>query len=98
MVSATPFFGPPWVLKLITNNLLLNYRLQSGPLSCLTITPDQLIAGGSTFGSVAIADLASGERLALLRSSFSPTGLFSNWQRSLLFYYIAMILIFKSNI
>jgi hypothetical protein len=57
---------------------LLNCRLQSGPLSCLTITQDQLIAGGSTFGSVAIADLSSGERLALLKSSFSPTGLFSN--------------------
>ncbi|KAJ1685728.1 hypothetical protein LUZ63_017118 [Rhynchospora breviuscula] len=50
-------------------------RLQSGPLSCLTITQDQLIAGGSTFGSVAIADLTSGERLALLKSSFSPTGM-----------------------
>ncbi|XP_078158445.1 F-box family protein with WD40/YVTN repeat doamin [Carex rostrata] len=67
--------GRARVFDMYSRNCTRIIRLQSGPLSCLTITPDQLIAGGSTFGSVAIADLTSGERLALLRSSFSPTGM-----------------------
>ncbi|WVZ81279.1 hypothetical protein U9M48_028672 [Paspalum notatum var. saurae] len=32
------------------------YRLHSSPVTCLTITDDQLIVGGSTFGNVAIAN------------------------------------------
>ncbi|XP_072950548.1 F-box/WD-40 repeat-containing protein At3g52030-like isoform X2 [Typha angustifolia] len=50
-------------------------RLQSGPVTCLTITDDQLIVGGSSFGTIAVADLTSGERLAFLKSSFAPTGM-----------------------
>ncbi|XP_073013207.1 F-box/WD-40 repeat-containing protein At3g52030 isoform X1 [Typha latifolia] len=50
-------------------------RLQSGLVTCLTITDDQLIVGGSSFGTIAVADLTSGERLAFLKSSFAPTGM-----------------------
>nr|CAD1820107.1 unnamed protein product [Ananas comosus var. bracteatus] len=50
-------------------------RLQNGPVTCLTITDEQLIVGGSTFGTIAVADLTSGERLAFLKSSFAPTGM-----------------------
>ncbi|KAG1370055.1 F-box/WD-40 repeat-containing protein [Cocos nucifera] len=49
-------------------------RMHSGPVTCLA-TDDQLILGGSTFGSVTVADLSSGERLGVLKSSFSPTGM-----------------------
>ncbi|XP_038989802.1 F-box/WD-40 repeat-containing protein At3g52030 isoform X5 [Phoenix dactylifera] len=49
-------------------------RMHSGPVTCLA-TDDQLILGGSTFGSVTLADLSSGERLGFLKSSFSPTGM-----------------------
>ncbi|XP_038989800.1 F-box/WD-40 repeat-containing protein At3g52030 isoform X4 [Phoenix dactylifera] len=48
--------------------------MHSGPVTCLA-TDDQLILGGSTFGSVTLADLSSGERLGFLKSSFSPTGM-----------------------
>nr|XP_019708543.1 F-box/WD-40 repeat-containing protein At3g52030 isoform X2 [Elaeis guineensis] len=48
-------------------------RMHSGPVTCLA-TDDQLILGGSTFGSITVADLSSGEGLGVLKSSFSPTG------------------------
>lgn len=50
------------------------YRLHSSPVTCLTITDDQLVVGGSTFGNVAIADQTSGQKLGLLKSAFAPTG------------------------
>ena len=53
------------------------YRLHPSPVTCLAVTDDQLIVGGSTFGNVAIADQTSGERLGLLKSAFAPTGMFS---------------------
>lgn len=54
--------------------LTVLYRLHSSPLTCLTITDDQLIAAGSTFGNVAIADQTSGQKLGVLKSAFAPTG------------------------
>ncbi|KAJ8458114.1 hypothetical protein OPV22_031040 [Ensete ventricosum] len=50
-------------------------RMHSGPVTCLTLTDDQLVLGGSTFGNMAIADLSSGKRMGSVTSCFSPTGL-----------------------
>ncbi|XP_065022192.1 F-box/WD-40 repeat-containing protein At3g52030-like isoform X2 [Musa acuminata AAA Group] len=50
-------------------------RMHSGPVTCLTLTDDQLVIGGSTFGNIAIADLSSGKRMGSVKSCFSPTGL-----------------------
>ncbi|KAH7682908.1 F-box domain-containing protein [Dioscorea alata] len=50
-------------------------RMHSAPLTCIALTEDQLILGGSTYGHVAIADISSGERLGFLKSSISPTGM-----------------------
>lgn len=49
-------------------------RMHSGPVTCLTLTDDQLVIGGSTFGNIAIADLSSGKRMGSVKSCFSPTG------------------------
>ncbi|XP_042436671.1 F-box/WD-40 repeat-containing protein At3g52030-like isoform X3 [Zingiber officinale] len=51
------------------------FRVHSGPVTCLALTDDQLIIGGSTFGNIAVVDLTSGERLAFARSNYCPTGL-----------------------
>ncbi|XP_074567882.1 F-box/WD-40 repeat-containing protein At3g52030 [Curcuma longa] len=51
------------------------FRVHSGPVTCLALTDDQLILGGSTFGNIAVVDLTSGERLGFARSNFCPTGL-----------------------
>jgi hypothetical protein len=40
----------------------------------LTITDDQLILGGSTFGNIAIADQTSGQKLGVLKSAYAPLG------------------------
>ena len=53
------------------------YRLHPSPVTCLAVTDDQLIIGGSTFGNVAIADHTSGQKLGLLKSAFTPTGMLS---------------------
>ncbi|KAG6475815.1 hypothetical protein ZIOFF_065044 [Zingiber officinale] len=50
------------------------FRVHSGPVTCLALTDDQLIIGGSTFGNIAVVDLTSGERLAFARSNYCPTG------------------------
>ncbi|XP_042432221.1 F-box/WD-40 repeat-containing protein At3g52030-like isoform X3 [Zingiber officinale] len=51
------------------------FRVHSGPVTCLALTDDQLIIGGSTFGNIAVVDLTSGERLGFARSNYCPTGL-----------------------
>jgi hypothetical protein len=51
----------------------IHYRLHSSPVTCLTIT-DDLIVGGSTFGTIAIADQTSGQKLGVLKSVFAPLG------------------------
>lgn len=50
----------------------MQYRLHSSPVTCLTVTDDHLIVGGSTFGNIAIADQTSGQQLAVLKSAFAP--------------------------
>ncbi|XP_020589015.1 F-box/WD-40 repeat-containing protein At3g52030 [Phalaenopsis equestris] len=50
-------------------------RMHGAPVSCLALTEDQLVLGGSNFGTVTVADLSTGEQLALLKSSFSNTGM-----------------------
>jgi hypothetical protein len=40
----------------------------------LALTDDQLIVGGSTFGTVAIADQTSGQKLGVLKSAYAPLG------------------------
>ncbi|XP_078447311.1 F-box family protein with WD40/YVTN repeat doamin isoform X2 [Wolffia australiana] len=52
-------------------------RMHSGPVTCLTLTDDQLILGGSSYGSITISDLSSGEKVATLKSSVSPIGISS---------------------
>ncbi|XP_066339434.1 F-box/WD-40 repeat-containing protein At3g52030-like isoform X2 [Miscanthus floridulus] len=47
-------------------------RLHSSPVTCLALTDDQLIVGGSTFGTVAIADQTSGQKLGVLKSAYAP--------------------------
>lgn len=43
-------------------------------MTCLALTDDQLIVGGSTFGTVAIADQTSGQKLGVLKSAYAPLG------------------------
>ncbi|WOL11338.1 F-box/WD-40 repeat-containing protein [Canna indica] len=50
-------------------------RMHAGPVSCIALTDDQLVLGGSTFGNIAVADFSSGERLGFVKSNYSPTGM-----------------------
>ncbi|KAL0924480.1 hypothetical protein M5K25_005312 [Dendrobium thyrsiflorum] len=50
-------------------------RMHGAPVSCLALTEDQLVFGGSNFGTVTVADFSTGERVASLKSSFSHTGM-----------------------
>lgn len=50
-------------------------RMHGGPITSLALTDEHLILGGSTFGAIAVADLSTGERLAVLKSAFAPTGM-----------------------
>ncbi|KAK8958280.1 F-box/WD-40 repeat-containing protein [Platanthera guangdongensis] len=43
-------------------------RMHSGAVSCLALTEDQLVLGGSNFGSVTVADLSTGVQSASLKS------------------------------
>ncbi|CAA6668226.1 unnamed protein product [Spirodela intermedia] len=52
-------------------------RMHAGPVTCLSLTDEQLILGGSSYGSITVADLSSGERVASLKSSVSPIGISS---------------------
>lgn len=52
----------------------MQYRLHSSPVTCLTITDDQMILGGSTFGNIAIADQTSGQKIGVLKSAYAPLG------------------------
>ncbi|KAF0894564.1 hypothetical protein E2562_001866 [Oryza meyeriana var. granulata] len=65
--------GRGFVYDMYSRSCSSIFRLHSSPLTCLTITDDQLIAAGSTFGNVAIADQASGQKLGVLKSAFAPT-------------------------
>ena len=56
--------------------VFLHARMHSGPVTCLSITDEELLIGGSSYGSISIADLSSGERVASLKSSVSPIGEF----------------------
>ncbi|KAM0842735.1 hypothetical protein ACQ4PT_058180 [Festuca glaucescens] len=65
--------GRAFVYDMYSRSCSSIHRLHPSPVTCLALTDDQLIIGGSTFGSVAIADHTSGERLGLLKSAFTPT-------------------------
>ncbi|WVZ53830.1 hypothetical protein U9M48_004720 [Paspalum notatum var. saurae] len=64
--------GRVFVFDMYSRSCSSIYRLHSSPVTCLTITDDQLIVGGSTFGNVAIADQTSGQKLGVLKSAFAP--------------------------
>ncbi|KAL6658287.1 hypothetical protein ACP70R_003873 [Stipagrostis hirtigluma subsp. patula] len=66
--------GRAFVYDMYSRSCSRIYRLHSSPVTCLTITDDQLIVGGSTFGNVAIADQTSGQKLGVLKSAFAPLG------------------------
>ncbi|CAM0874701.1 unnamed protein product [Alopecurus aequalis] len=65
--------GRAFVYDMYSRSSSSIHRLHPSPVTCLAITDDQLIIGGSTFGNVAIADHTSGQRLGLLMSAFAPT-------------------------
>ncbi|XP_044364392.1 F-box/WD-40 repeat-containing protein At3g52030 isoform X2 [Triticum aestivum] len=65
--------GRAFVYDMYSRSCSSIHRLHPSPVTCLAVTDDQLIVGGSTFGNVAIADQTSGERLGLLKSAFAPT-------------------------
>lgn len=65
--------GRAFVYDMYSRSCSSIHRLHPSPVTCLAITDDQLIIGGSTFGSVAIADHTSGQRVGLLKSAFTPT-------------------------
>ncbi|ONK64557.1 uncharacterized protein A4U43_C07F27330 [Asparagus officinalis] len=67
--------GRARVLDMYTGRCSRIIRMHGGPLTCIDLTEDQLIFGGSTFGTVSVADLSTGELLASLKSSCSPTGI-----------------------
>jgi len=58
--------GRAFVYDMYSRSCSSIYRLHSSPVTCLTITDDQLILGGSTFGNVAIADQTSGQNNKIL--------------------------------
>uniref|UniRef100_A0A0E0MD66 F-box domain-containing protein n=1 Tax=Oryza punctata TaxID=4537 RepID=A0A0E0MD66_ORYPU len=67
--------GRAFVYDMYSRSCSSIYRLHSSPLTCLTITDNQLIAAGSTFGNVAIADQTTGQKLGVLKSAFAPTAI-----------------------
>lgn len=54
-------------------NTCLIGRIHDGPVSCLAVSDDQMIVGGSSIGSITVSDLSSDQRLATLKS-FSTAG------------------------
>ncbi|OEL17520.1 F-box/WD-40 repeat-containing protein [Dichanthelium oligosanthes] len=64
--------GRAFVYDMYSRSCSSIYRLHSSPVTCLTITDDQLIIGGSTFGNVAIADQTSGQKIGVLKSAYAP--------------------------
>ncbi|RLM69650.1 F-box/WD-40 repeat-containing protein [Panicum miliaceum] len=64
--------GRAFVYDMYSRSCSSIYRLHSSPVTCLTITDDQLILGGSTFGNIAIADQTSGQKLGVLKSAYAP--------------------------
>ncbi|ONM19515.1 F-box/WD-40 repeat-containing protein [Zea mays] len=64
--------GRAFVYDMYSRSCSRIYRLHSSPVTCLMITDDQLIVGGSTFGNVAIADQTSGQKLGVLKSDHGP--------------------------
>lgn len=46
-------------------------KMHAGPVTCLSLSDDQLILSGSSLGSVSISGLSSDQRVATLRSSDS---------------------------
>uniref|UniRef100_M8BNZ9 Uncharacterized protein n=1 Tax=Aegilops tauschii TaxID=37682 RepID=M8BNZ9_AEGTA len=53
--------GRAFVYDMYSRSCSSIHRLHPSPVTCLAVTDDQLIVGGSTFGNVAIADQTSGE-------------------------------------
>ncbi|KAG0461083.1 hypothetical protein HPP92_021380 [Vanilla planifolia] len=49
--------------------------MHGAPISCLALSEDQLVFGGSNFGTVAMADLSTGEQVFLLKSACSYSAL-----------------------
>ncbi|CAN6374502.1 unnamed protein product [Urochloa humidicola] len=64
--------GRAFVYDMYSRSCSSIYRLHSSPVTCLTITDDQLILGGSTFGNIAIADQTSGQKIGVLKSVYAP--------------------------
>ncbi|CAO2143499.1 unnamed protein product [Urochloa humidicola] len=64
--------GRAFVYDMYSRSCSSIYRLHSSPVTCLTITDDQLILGGSTFGNIAIADQNSGQKIGVLKSAYAP--------------------------
>ncbi|KAL6870828.1 hypothetical protein ACP4OV_014676 [Aristida adscensionis] len=64
--------GRAFVYDMYSRSCSSIYRLHSSPVTCLTISDDQLIVGGSTFGNIAIADQTSGQKLGVLKSAYAP--------------------------
>ncbi|XVF33694.1 hypothetical protein REPUB_Repub17cG0190300 [Reevesia pubescens] len=46
-------------------------RMHAGPVTCLSLSDDQLVISGSSLGSVSISNLSSDQRVATLRSTDS---------------------------
>lgn len=49
-------------------------KIHDGPVTCLSLSDDQIIVSGSSTGSITISDLSSDQRVATLRS-FSSAGI-----------------------
>lgn len=80
--------GRARVLDMYSGSCSRIIRMHSGPVTCMALSEEQMIFGGSTFGSISIADLSTGELVASLKSSFFPTGIKSltvNMRSHLLF-------------
>lgn len=60
--------GRARVFDMYSGNCAQIIRMHGGAVSCLALTENQLILGGSNFGSVTVADLLSGVQLASLKS------------------------------
>lgn len=53
----------------IKNKLIfLVFRIQDGPVTCISLSDTQMIVGGSSIGSITVSDLSSAQRVATLKS------------------------------
>ncbi|XP_057819215.1 F-box/WD-40 repeat-containing protein At3g52030 isoform X2 [Cryptomeria japonica] len=55
------------------------FREHSGAVTCLSIADERFLISGSSLGSLSVADVVSGQKVASLRQPTAPTGISCLW-------------------